>query len=240
MSEWKARRFWTSATVAQAGDGWQVLLDGRPVRTPGKQPLILPGRALALAIAAEWDAQADAIDPQSMPLTRAANSALEKVAGQAGAVADMLCEYGATDLLCYRAAHPPQLAARQAAAWNPLLDWLAGQGARLVATQGVMPVAQDAAALAALRARLAALSPWELTALHDLVTLPGSLVLGLAVLDGRITADEAHALSRLDEDFQAEEWGRDDEAEAAAAGRRAAMQSAERLLTLLRAQAAPG
>lgn len=237
MSEWKARRFWTTAAAEPVAGGWQVTLDGRPVRTPGKQPLVLPSRLLAEAIAAEWDAQSDVIDPRAMPLTRAANAALEKVGPQVDAVADMLADYGATDLLCYRADHQERLAARQAAAWDPLLDWIAGQGARLAVTRGVIPVPQDAAALAALRARLSGLSAWELTALHDLVTLPGSLVLGLAVLDGRITAAEAHDLSRLDEVFQTEEWGTDDEAEAAAAARRAAMQSAERLLILLRARA---
>ena len=235
MTEWKARRFWKAAAVEPAGEGWQVTLDGRPVRTPGKLPLILPTRALADAIAAEWDAQSEAIDPNAMPLTRAANSAIEKVAPQFQAVADMLGDYGGTDLLSYRAAHPPALAARQAAGWDPLLDWAdATMGARLAVTQGVIPIPQDAAALARLRARLDALDPWELTALHDLVTLPGSLVLGLAVFDGRLSADEAHALSRIDEDHQAEAWGRDDEAEVAAAARLEALRSSERLLALLR------
>lgn len=235
MTEWKARRFWKAAAVEPAGEGWQVTLDGRPVRTPGKLPLILPTRALADAIAAEWDAQSEAIDPNAMPLTRAANSAIEKVAPQFQAVADMLGDYGGTDLLSYRATHPPALAARQAAGWDPLLDWAdATMGARLAVTQGVIPIPQDAAALARLRTRLDALDPWELTALHDLVTLPGSLVLGLAVFDGRLSADEAHALSRIDEDHQAEAWGRDDEAEAAAAARLEALRSSERLLALLR------
>ena len=235
MTEWKARRFWKAAAVEPAGEGWQVTLDGRPVRTPGKLPLILPTRALADAIAAEWDAQSEAIDPNAMPLTRAANSAIEKVAPQFHAVADMLGDYGGTDLLSYRATHPPALAARQAARWDPLLDWAdATMGARLAVTQGVIPIPQDAAALARLRTRLDALDPWELTALHDLVTLPGSLVLGLAVFDGRLSADEAHALSRIDEDHQAKAWGRDDEAEAAAAARLEALRSSERLLALLR------
>ena len=116
MSEWKARRFWTTAAVEPVAGGWQVTLDWRPVRTPGKQPLVLPSRPLAEAIVAEWDAQSDVIDPLSMPLTRAANAALEKVGPQVDAVADMLAEYGATDLLCYRADHQERLAARQAAA----------------------------------------------------------------------------------------------------------------------------
>lgn len=235
MTEWKARRFWKAAAAEPVDGGWQVTLDGKPVRTPGKLPLTLPTKALAKAIAAEWDAQTDAIDPNAMPLTRAANSAVEKVAPQFDAVADMLTDYGGTDLLSYRAAHPQALADRQADEWNPLLDWAADAlGARLAVTTGVIPVAQDAGALKALRARLAGLTPWELTALHDLVTLPGSLILGLAVFDGRLTADQAHALSRLDEDHQAEAWGRDEDAETAAAARLQALRDSARLLDLLR------
>lgn len=234
MSEWKARRFWKAASVEAEGGGWQVLLDGRPIRTPGKLPLVMPTRALAQAIAAEWDAQADVIDPNTMPLTRAANSAVEKVTPQFAAVADMLAGYGGTDLLSYRASGPATLAERQAAGWDPLIDWAArALRAPLKITEGVIPVAQDAGALARLRARLDDLTPWQLTALHDLVTLPGSLILGLAVLEGRLDADAAHALSRIDETFQAERWGRDDEAEAAAAARLDAMRLAARLLELL-------
>lgn len=236
MTEWKARRFWQTAAVEPAGDGWQVVLDGKAVRTPGKRALLLPTRALAQAIADEWDAQADVIDPAAMPLTRAANSAIEKVAPQFDAVADMLAAYGETDLLCYRAGAPAALAERQAVGWDPLIDWAARTfKAPLKITEGVIPVAQDAAVLARLRARLDGLTPWQLTALHDLVTLPGSLILGLAVLEGRLDADAAHTLARLDEAFQAEQWGRDDEAEAAAASRLAAMQVAARLLDLLAA-----
>ena len=176
----------------------------------------------------------DRIDPGAMPLTRAANSAIEKVAPQFAAVADMLAEYGGTDLLSYRADHPEVLATRQAAEWDPLIDWAAvALKAPLRITEGVIPVPQDPAALARLRDRLDRLTPWQLTALHDLVTLPGSLILGLAVLEGRIDAATAHRLARLDEDYQAEQWGRDDEAEAAAAARLDAMRVAERLLALL-------
>ena len=235
MSEWKARKFWKAAAVEPASGGFRVTLDGKPVMTPGKQPLILPTRALADAVAAEWDAQGDVIDPLSMPLTRAANSAIEKVTPQFDAVADMLGAYGGTDLLSYRASEPEGLKARQAEGWDPVLDWARDRyDAPLAVTEGLMPVAQDADALARLRARIATLTPYELTAFHDLVTLPGSLILGLAVLDGRLTADEAHALARLDEEFQAERWGRDEEADAAAEGRLTAMRNAERLLGLLK------
>ncbi|MDO5605294.1 MAG: ATP12 family protein [Paracoccus sp. (in: a-proteobacteria)] len=234
MTEWKARRFWTSAGTAAAGDGYQVTLDGRAVLTPGKQALILPTLALAQAVAAEWDAQTDVINPATMPLTRAVNSAVEKVRPQFAAVADMLGDYGGTDLLCYRAEAPEALAERQAAGWDPLLEWAADSlDAPLRVTRGVMPVAQDPAALARLRARLDGLDPFRLTALHDLVTLPGSLILGLAVLEGRLDAGAAHDLARIDEAYQAEVWGSDPEAEAAAAARGVAMRDAERLLELL-------
>ena len=232
--EWKARRFWTTTAVEPVPGGWELRLDERVLRTPGKLPLVLPTQALAQAVAAEWDAQQGVIDPGAMPLTRAVNSAVEKVAPQFAGVAEMLAEYGGTDLLCYRAAHPAELAAMQAAQWDPLLDWAAAElGAPLRVTQGVIPVAQDPGALARLRARLEALSPWELTAVHDLVTIPGSLVLGLAVLHRRLDAVAAHALSRIDDEHQAAQWGRDPEADAAAAARRDAMLVAERLLGLL-------
>lgn len=235
MSEWKARRFWKTAAAEPTEGGFRVTLDGKPVMTPGKHPLILPTRALADAVAAEWDAQGDVIDPLSMPLTRAANSAIEKVTPQFDAVADMLGAYGGTDLLSYRATEPDALKAQQAAGWDPLLDWAKDRyGAPLVATEGLMPVAQDEQALARLRARIGELDPYELTAFHDLVTLPGSLVLGLAVLDGRLTAQEAHDLARLDEEFQADRWGRDAEADTAAANRLEAMRNAEKLLSLLK------
>lgn len=235
MSEWKARRFWKQATVRDTGAGWEVALDDKPIRTPGKLPLLLPTRSLAEAIAAEWDAQADVIDPNTMPLTRAANSAVEKVAPQFDAVADMLGDYGGTDLLCYRATEPDALALAQARDWDPLIDWSATHlRAPLRITQGVIPVAQDAGSVAQMRERIGQLDPFALTALHDLVTLPGSLVLGLAVLEGRLSAEQAFDLSRLDEEFQASRWGRDPEADEAAENRRQAMLSAERFWHLSR------
>ena len=213
MSEWKARRFWKQAAAEPADGGWRVTLDGRPVMTPGKLPLILPNEELAQAIAAEWDAQTDVIDPLSMPLTRAANSAIEKVTPQFGAVAEMLAAYGGTDLLCYRAVEPEALLERQQAGWDPLLDWAdEALGARLEVTRGMMPIPQDPHALVRLRDRIDRLDAFRLTALHDLVTLPGSLILGLAVLEGRLSGAEAHALSRIDEEYQQEVWGKDEEA----------------------------
>ncbi len=235
MSEWKARRFWASVGIHKEEGGWAVLLDERPLRTPGKQPLRLPTEALALAIAEEWQAVQEVIDPNAMPLTRAANSAIEKVAPQFDAVAAMLGDYGGTDLLSYRADAPAALVRAQAEGWDPLIDWAATElRAPLRITHGVIPVPQDPVVLLKLRAEVASLDPFGLTALHDLVTLPGSLILGLAVIRGRIDAPTAHALSRIDEDFQAERWGRDEEAEAQAASRLAAMRDSERFWHLTR------
>ena len=235
MSEWKARRFWKAASVRPCDGGWEVMLDDRPLRTPGKLALIVPTRALAEAIAAEWDAQVDVIDPHKMPLTRAANSAIERVMPQFDAVADMLAEYGGTDLLSYRAEAPEELVRTQAAGWDPLVDWAATTlDAPLRITHGVLPVEQPDASLLKLRAEVGALDAFGLTALHDLVTLPGSLVLGLAVLRDRLSVEDAYALARIDEEFQADRWGRDEDADAAAAGRLQAMRDAARLWRLSR------
>lgn len=233
----QARRFWSRAGVAPAEAGWTLALDGKPVRSPARAALILPTRALAEAVAAEWDAQEGTIRPETMPLTRAANSAIDRVAPQRAAVAGMIAEYGTTDLLCYRAGHPPGLVARQAEAWDPLLAWAATRlGAPMICVSGVMHHPQPPESLARLAAEVTPLDAFRLTALHDLVTLSGSLVLGLAVLAGRIAPAAAWPISRLEEDWQAERWGTDPEAEAAAAEKRAAFLSAARLLSLLETQ----
>ncbi|MGI1663995.1 ATP12 family chaperone protein [Palleronia sp. KMU-117] len=228
MAEWAPKRFWTmAATVARDG-GFGIVLDGRVVRTPDRRDLVVPTNALAEAIAAEWNAQGEVLVPTSMPMTRMANTAIDRVADRHGEVAAYVAGYGATDLLCYRAEGPGLLAARQATAWDPLLDWVAKTfGARLVSTVGVMPVAQPPAALDPLRRAVEDFDAFGLTGLHDLVTLSGSLVLGLAVARGHLDAEDAWARSRLDEDWQVEQWGHDDEAEIAAGNRRDAFLSAE-------------
>lgn len=229
MSAWAPKRFWTSAEVTEAPGGFAITLDGRQVKTPAKAPLVVPSRALAEAIAREWQAQDEKIDPATMPVTRGANAAIDKVRTQHAEVAALIADYGGTDLLCYRAEAPRELVARQSAHWDPLLDWAeAALGARLAVTQGVVPVAQPEATLAALSARVAAMDEWQLAALHDLVGLTGSLVLGLAVAEGRLTADEAWTIAQIDEAWQAEQWGADDEAAAHADRKRAALLDAER------------
>ncbi|MFC3060869.1 ATP12 family chaperone protein [Paenirhodobacter populi] len=234
MTVWAPKRFWKAAGVVETPEGYGIALDGRAVKTPAKAALAVPTRALAEAIAAEWDAQGETIDPATMPLTRAANAAIDKVAAQHGEVAAYIADYGGTDLLCYRAEAPEPLVARQAQGWDPLLDWAAeALGARLLVTQGVVSVAQPDEALAALSARVAAMDAWQLAALHDLVGISGSLLLGLAVAEGRLPPEEAWALSRIDEDWQAEQWGHDEEAAALAAVKRQALLDAARFWTLL-------
>lgn len=217
MSEWAAKRFWNAAEVVEAGGGFGVRLDGRAVRTPAKAELVVPTQALAREIAAEWDAQEGEIVPATMPLTRATNAAIDRVAREQAAVAAMLAEYGSSDLLCYRAESPAELVARQAEAWDPLLDWAESVfSARLRTTSGVMHVTQDAAALERLHAEVRLLDIWALTAFHDLVCLSGSLVVGLAALRDQAPLEALWRASRIDESWQQEQWGSDEEAEAVA------------------------
>jgi len=227
MTEWAAKRFWTDVAIEEADGGYEVRLDGRSVRTPRKSVLRLPTEALAQLVAAEWSAVGEVIDPRQMPATRMANSAIEKVAPQMGAVVDHLSAYGETDLLCYRAEAPEGLVRRQAEVWDPWLDWADKTfGARLVVTAGIVPVDQPKEAVARLRAEVAALGPFELAAFHDLVMLSGSLVLGLATLKGAGRPDDLWRASRLDEIWQAEVWGQDEEAEQAAAAKSAGFSEA--------------
>ncbi|WP_425099975.1 ATP12 family chaperone protein [Tropicibacter sp. S64] len=217
MAEWAPKRFWKNTEIGAVNGGWTVTLDGRGVKTPAKTALTVPTEALAREIAAEWQAQGDRVDPATMPFTRMANSALDKVTTQHAEVADMLAAYGDADLLCYRAGHPEELVTRQAAAWDPMLDWAAEIfGARLAPRIGVIHEPQDGAALAALSRQVHALNPFALAAFHDLVSLTGSLVLGLAVARGRLSAEDAWPLSRIDETWQEEQWGEDAEARALA------------------------
>ena len=206
------KRFWDNATAEPVGDRWQVLLDGKPMRLPGGAPLLLGQPGLAEAIAAEWQAaggkKGGEMSFADTPLTRLAGTAQERVAPNAEAVALELAKYAESDLLCYRAEEPAALVARQAAEWQPWLDWAAERyGARLEVTAGVMHRAQPASAVAALAAAVAAPRVSALAALGIIVPSTGSLVLGLAVAEGVLDAAGATAASQLDELFQAEQWG---------------------------------
>lgn len=213
MSEWSMKRFWETTEVSRVEGGYTALLDGRRIMTPNKNPLVVPTQALAEQIALEWDAQVEKVDPLTMPFTRMSNSAMEKVRPQQAEVAEMLSAYGDSDLLCYRADHPDPLVRRQADLWDPMLDWAADRfGVRLSVRSGVMHIAQDADALALLRALVHAMDEYHLAAFHDLVSMTGSLILGLAAADGAHPPEQLWALSRLDETWQEEQWGPDEEA----------------------------
>ncbi|MFQ6553439.1 ATP12 family chaperone protein [Aestuariibius insulae] len=213
MAEWALKRFWSDACVVEDRHGYRIELDGKPIRTPLKDLLLLPTRAMADAVSAEWDAQTDVIDPRAMPMTRSANSAIDKVARQKAEVEAIVADYGETDLLCYRAPDPAALVERQAEAWDPLLDWAAERyGARLATGTGVLPIAQSSRTLAALSDAVAQTTPFELTALHDLVSLSGSLVLGLAAAERVYPLVDVWKRSRVDEVWQIEQWGEDEEA----------------------------
>jgi chaperone required for assembly of F1-ATPase len=229
MSNWVPKRFWKSAEVTQVAGGYGVALDGRVVKTPAKADLIVPTRALAQAIADELDAQVEKIDPMTMPFTRTANSAIDKVAHQHADVVAMLAEYGGTDLLCYRALGQEALLERQVAAWDPVLSWAAEMfDAPLNVTQGVIPIEQPEASIASLHAAVARLDSFQIAALHDLVAISGSLVLALAVAHEHIDASAAWAIARIDEEFQIEAWGEDEEAAELAETKREALLHAER------------
>lgn len=231
---WAPKRFWTAATAQPEGGGFAVHLDGRPVRTPAKTPLLLPTESLARLIASEWDAQQGEVRPETMPATRMANSALDKVAPQFDGVVGEVSRYGGSDLLCYRADAPQDLVDRQRA-WDSLLDWSADRlQARLTVTTGVIPVDQPEEALTRLKDHVRAMTAFELAALHDLVAISGSLILGLAVALRRLDGDEAFALSRIDESFQTEKWGIDEEAAGMDAKRRIAFLDAEKFFLLCR------
>lgn len=227
MSEWAMKRFWTETTVAEADGGFAVQLDGLLVKTPAKAGFVVPTRAFADAVAREWDAQDEQVDPAGMPFTRLANSAIDNVSVNQAAVAEMLAEYGQSDLLCYRAEAPEPLVARQAAAWDPLLDWAAETyGARLKTGAGVMYIEQPEASVAALSAEVHRLPPFQLAAFHDLVTIPGSLVVALAASRTSWDCEALWDATRVDETWQTEQWGFDEEADSVAQAKRAAFQIA--------------
>ncbi|MBY6165055.1 ATPase [Pseudooceanicola nitratireducens] len=229
MSDWAPKRFWKEVAVTAGEAGHSVALDGRRVRTPAKRPLVLPTEAMARMVAAEWDAQVDKVDPSTMPVTRGANAAIDKVALQHAEVVEMLAAYGDSDLLCYRAEAPQELVSRQAEGWDPLLDWAAAEfGGRLQAQTGVMHQPQDAAVLAPMTQAVHQMSPFQLAAFHDLVSLSGSLVLGFAAARNARDIDTLWALSRIDEDWQAEQWGVDEEAAEAAGIKRQSFLDAKR------------
>ena len=224
------KRFWKTVTVdAERG----VRLDDRPVRTPGRAALLLPAGLLAEAVADEWRAVADDIDPRAMPLTGLANAAIDRIAPDSAAFAAGLAAYGESDLLCYRAESPPDFVERQEALWNPPLDWARDRyDVHFEIVTGVMHRPQPEATVERLGAAIAARPAFELAPLSPIVTITGSLVLALALAERAMEPDAVWAAANLDEDWQAEQWGEDDLAVKARETRRRDFEAAARFLRL--------
>lgn len=229
------KRVYRSVAVVPADGGFEVRLDSRALRTPARNPLALPTAALAGAIAAEWDAQGDTVVPATMPLTQIASTAVDVIGHSRDAVVGGVAGYAETDLLCYRAEHPAELAERQAQAWQPLLDWATLRfDARLAVCTGLMPRPQPPDAVRALRRAVEAHDDWSLSALQVVTGACGSLVVALALIDGRLDAEAAFTVSQVDETFQIEHWGEDAEATARRAGLQADIAAARRFVDVLR------
>lgn len=232
----RIRRFYREAASIAVAEGYAVQLDGRAVMTPARRALVAPAAAIGAAIAAEWQAQGEEIDPASMPLTRLANSILDGVAVVPDQVRTEVLKYLATDLLCYRADGPEELIARQTRHWNPVLRWAEqASGGRLILSEGVMHVAQPPEALA----RLAHLVPdaiWPLGAVHVLTTLTGSALLALAAHEGAFAAESLWQAANVDEDWNVQQWGDDPLAQEKRAGRRRDFDAAMQVLDAVRAE----
>jgi chaperone required for assembly of F1-ATPase len=213
------KRFYTHASVVESSDGFAITLDDRPVRTPSGRALVAPSRAIADAIAAEWNAQKATIDPLTMPVTRFANSVVDAVVDRVEAVIDDIAKYFGSDLLFYRAGHPEGLVAREAALWDPPLFWAAqALGAHFILAEGILHVRQPDQAIAAARAALP-VDPWSVAALHVVTTMTGSALLALALLHGILDPDQVWAAAHVDEDWNISQWGVDEEVAARRAAR---------------------
>lgn len=227
------KRFYTDVTVADEAGLAAILLDGRPVRTPGKAQLAVPSAGLAEAIADEWRGQGEEVDPHTMPLTKLINSAIDGVRGQEKSVVDDILAYAGSDLLCYRASGPEGLLALQNQAWDPVLSWAAGSlGAPLSLAEGVMHVPQPETSLAALRAEIEPLDAFRLAALHVMTTLTGSALLPLAVARAQLSPEAAWNAAHVDEDWQISQWGEDEEAKLRRQSRKRDFDAAAKLLEL--------
>jgi len=228
------KRFWSDARAVEGDGGWGIELDGRPLKTPARVALVLPKPALAEAVVAEWSSVGEAIDPREMPLTGLANAAIDRVAPDPTTFASGLAKYAEADLFCYRAALPPSLVARQEAQWDPLLDWARRRfDVGFVVTAGVLHVDQPKATVVRLGQAVHALDAFRLAGLSPLVTITGSLVAALGVIEEAVPLHAIWAAVSLDEQWQAEQWGEDVEATQALAHRQADFEAAARFLGLL-------
>ena len=236
MTAPKPKRFYERAEAVEAAGGYGIALDGKPVRTPAGGPLAVPGSSLAGAIAEEWAAQGETIDREAMPLTRLACTALDLVPERRADIVAEVAAYAETDLVCYRTDEPPALARRQAAAWQPLVAWAAERhGAHLAVTSSITPIAQEPAALEALRDAVAGENDFALAGLGLATRSFGSLVIALAMRGGRLDARAAADASLVDERYQLERWGEDPELAARCARVARDAADAERLFRLLAA-----
>jgi chaperone required for assembly of F1-ATPase len=228
------KRFWTEAQAVESETGWAVELDGRPLRTPARAPLVVPAEALARAIAQEWSDVDEKVDPRSMPLTGLANAAIDRVAPQTKAFAAGVARYAQGDLACYRALFPRELAARQCESWDALLAWARRRfDVDFATTCGIVHVDQPPSTVQRLGHAVAALEPFRLAGLSPLVTIGGSLIAALAVLEKALTSEEAWTAVTIDECWQLEQWGSDTEAQTALENRRRDFFAAARFLELL-------
>tara|TARA_B110000240_G_scaffold195456_1_gene245156 strand:+ start:249 stop:965 length:717 start_codon:yes stop_codon:yes gene_type:complete len=210
------KRFWKKATVVEVLGGYGIELDGQRLQTPSKLPLIVVFRVIADAIASEWMAQVDLVNPSAMPATRMANSVIDKVIVNQDAIVEMLSEYSGSDLLCYRAISPQSLIDAQGIVWNPLLDWSAKKMlAPMNVTSGVMYIEQPATSIDVYRSKLKEMNPYQLAGVHDLITISGSVIIPMALISNHLSIDQAWIASSVDEIWQEKQWGPDAEAKEA-------------------------
>ena len=233
MSEWKQKRFWKNVHVFSSETGYFIKLDDKILKTPAKKQMMLPTEALAKKVASEWDEQVEEIDPTTMPFTKSANAALDKVSEQYVEVSTLLSEYGETDLLYYRADSPLELQKRQKNGWDPIVKWAENTfKVQITCGTGIVYIPQNEKLLSETRKKINNLSIFELTAFHDMVSITGSLILGLAIINGRLSAEEAYKLSRIDEQWQLEQWGEDEEAQVASNQKNIAILHSEEFFAL--------
>ena len=233
MPEWKQKRFWKNVHVVFSEAGYLIKLDDKILKTPAKRQMVLPTEALAKKVASEWDEQIEEIDPTIMPFTKSANAALDKVSEQFEEVSSLLGEYGDTDLLYYRADSPPELQKRQKTGWDPIVNWAENTfKVQINCGTGIVYIPQDAKLFSEINLKINSLSIFELTAFYDMVSITGSLILGLAIINGRLSAEEAYQLSRIDEQWQLEQWGEDEEAQVASNKKNIAILHSEEFFAL--------
>jgi chaperone required for assembly of F1-ATPase len=229
------KRFYKEAGTEAAEGGFHVTLDGRPIRTPSGRVVVIPIKDLAEAIAAEWQGQGDTIAPATMPLTRFANSVIQSVVDRTELVREDIAKYLQSDLVFYRAGHPDALVAREAEHWDPVLDWARDTlGAHFILSEGIVHVTQPEAAVHAARDALPT-GPWSVASAHVVTTLTGSALLALALTHGVRDPDQVWAAAHVDEDWNVEQWGADEEAMSRRAARKVDFDAAVRILRAVNA-----